>query len=313
MLKVVSLTLALVVCAVLFIGLGCGEETPTIPITKPSEKEESYVFVTEWGEPDYLFGENTRITADNSGVIFVVSYSVQKFTADGVLLEEWIGDFYDASDIAVDNSSGNVYVLNTNFIQKFTPEGILLLPNRGEVKMPNPELWWPRSIAVDSIGNLYVGSSHNGEIFKFTANGDFLTEWETKTPFYYNQDIAVNNSGNVYVVDGCRSCIQIFTSDGIFIADWPPENFGKTLFDSPTSIAIDSSGNIYVVDRYKTRVQKFAPQGAFVTEFIAGSTRLPIEQINDIAVDHTGNIYLIVRTYLAFGLSDYCVRKYRLK
>jgi sugar lactone lactonase YvrE len=150
---------------------------------------------------------------------------------------------------------------------------------------------FPKGIAIDSSGNVYVADSDNHRIQKFTADGTFITKWDSygtgDGQFSYPQGIAVDSSDNVYVA-GSR--IQKFTADGTFITKWFTAD-GQLSF--PLSIAVDSSGNVYVADTYYSRIQKFTADGTFITEWGSeGTADGQFSYPQGIAVDSSGNVYV---------------------
>ena len=128
------------------------------------------------------------------------------------------------------------------------------------------EQFYPRGIAVDSSGNVYVVDMDNNRVQKFDSNGKFITKWGSygngDGQFSYPAYIAVDTSGNVYVVDSGR--IQKFDSNGKFITKWGSEGSGEGHFSAPGGIAVDSSGNVYVADILNGSIQVFAPSNVTV-------------------------------------------------
>ncbi|MCX5800056.1 MAG: 6-bladed beta-propeller [Candidatus Eisenbacteria bacterium] len=73
---------------------------------------------------------------------------------------------------------------------------------------------YPRGIAVDASGNVYVGDTCNHRIQVFTSSGTYITEWgglgTGPGQFQGPHGIAFDASGNVYVADKGNYRIQVF-------------------------------------------------------------------------------------------------------
>ncbi len=156
---------------------------------------------------------------------------------------------------------------------------------------------FPRGVAVDGQGNVYVADTNNDRIQKFTKNGIFLTQWGTlgngDGQFSRPVDVVVDSNGHVYVVDSINSRIQKFDSSGTFLSQWGSEGNGDGQFLDPQGVAVDGSGNVYVADTRNNRIQKFDSNGTFLSKWDSegdgdGQFRNP----QGVAVDGSGNVYV---------------------
>ena len=149
---------------------------------------------------------------------------------------------------------------------------------------------FPRAVAVDDKGQIYVVDSGNNRIQVFNPDGTFLRQWgstcklDTKEgcvgdgegQFNEPWGIAVGKDGSVYVSDTWNHRIQKFTNDGQFVKAWGV--FGSTggelgqenLFYGPRSLAIGRDGNVYAMDTGNKRVQDFSPNGDFISQWGGG-------------------------------------------
>jgi PKD domain/NHL repeat len=161
-------------------------------------------------------------------------------------------------------------------------------------------------IALDSSSNVYVADF--SRLQKFDSNGNFITEWESKTPGFIKgasslhpitifilTGITVDSSTHVYVADLNSRSIQKFDSNGNFITEWGSEGTGDGQFKTPGGVAVDSSGNVYVADSGNKRIQKFDSNGNFITKWGSeGTGDGQFSQPDGLAID-TKNGYVYVR------------------
>jgi uncharacterized protein (TIGR03663 family) len=172
---------------------------------------------------------------------------------------------------------------------------------------------YPRAVAADSEGTLYVADSGNNRVQIFNPDGTFLRQWgstckldtgegcqgDGRGQFNEPWGIAVDGDGNVYVSDTWNHRIQKFDNQGNFTTMWG--QFGSTggelgqagLFYGPRSLAIGQDGNLYVMDTGNKRIQAFAPSGEFVAQYggsgvIEGRFDEPV----GLAQDGAGNWYV---------------------
>jgi len=163
---------------------------------------------------------------------------------------------------------------------------------------------FPKGLAIDSEGNVYVVDSQNHRVQKFDSEGEFITEWgssgEAEGQFSEPWGIAVDGDDNVYVADTWNHRLQKFTADGEFVTYWGvfQDTGGELLepqgmFYGPRDIAIDDEGNLYVTDTGNKRVQKFDSEGNPLGQW-GGAGPAPgqfVEPVG-IAIDQEGRIYV---------------------
>jgi hypothetical protein len=188
---------------------------------------------------------------------------------------------------------------------------------------------FPKGLAVDSSGNIYVSDNANYSIRKVAHVG---TNWVVTTLAgsslqYGTQDgtnsnalfespvgITVDSAGIVYVADRLGPTIRKVAPVGTnwvvtTIAGWPGA-FGSSdgtnkhaLFSGPNGIGVDSSGNLFVADQENNTVRRILRVGTnWVTRTIAGSGAIgsadgtnrsaSFSAPSGTAPDSVGNVYV---------------------
>jgi Fibronectin type III domain/NHL repeat/WD40-like Beta Propeller Repeat len=181
------------------------------------------------------------------------------------------GQFEGPRGIAVEQSSGDVYVADRNNarIDKFGPNGEFLLAWGWGVADGTATLQTCTTVCFKGLHGPGAGQLNEPE------------------------GIAVDNSGgasegDVYVLETGNQRIQKFGPDGEFITGFGEAGTGPGQFQTLNgrSVAVDSSGSVYVAD--EDRVQKFSPAGIVEEQFAIPGAGL----ISNLVVDSAGDLYL---------------------
>lgn len=184
-------------------------------------------------------------------------------------------------------------------------------------------LTWPRSIAADTAGNVYVADIRHFRVRRIDPQGIIRTIAGTGMPGYSGDGglataaklgwlggLALDADGNLYVTDRSNFCVRRIDAAGVIrtVATAPRRDLsplvlgGEAVIATPDGLTVDVAGNLYLADRSGHRVHKVTPGGTATT--IAG-TGMPgyagdggpasearLDQPCDLASDPAGNLYI---------------------
>ena len=255
------------------------------------------------------FNYPNGIGIDSSGNVYVGdtnNHSVRKITSGGVVstiagtsstgTANGAGAsarFIQPFGIVVDRS-GNSYVSDyyNHAIRKIAPDGTVstfagLIGTSGTADGSGgtARFRYPRQLAIDSAGNIYVADSNNHTIRTITANGDVTTlagqagtsgnadGTGTAARFNFPSGIAVDGAGTVYVADGSNNTIRKITPAGAVttLAGQAGDrgssdgNGTAARFDFPYGVAVASDNALYVSDANNCTIRRITAGGSVTT------------------------------------------------
>jgi phosphodiesterase/alkaline phosphatase D-like protein len=196
------------------------------------------------------------------------------------------GSFGGLGRIAVDQGSGDVYVMDTgnNVIDRFSSSGSYVSQLDGTTTTAGSfSLSGDSDITVDNSGgltqgNVYVASENQNALFAFDPSGSFL--WEVDG-FNDSCGVAVNSTGNVWVDEFNTSAAKEFDSAGIATGN----TIDMSGQGSSCHMAFDSSDNLYAA-LWNGATDKYDSSGSFVSSIDPNANR-------DVATDSSnGDVYL---------------------
>ncbi len=185
----------------------------------------------------------------------------------------------------------------------------------------------PLSVAVDSVGNIYIADSVNARIRKVTAATGIITTVAGNGTHGYSGDggpatnaeldfptgVAVDSAGNIYIADYDNYRIRkVVASTGVistmagtgtygYSGDGGPATSAE--LGAPTGVALDTAGNLYIADCFNERIRKVAKTTGIIST-VAGdgtigysgdggpATSAEFYYPWGVAVDSAGNIYI---------------------
>ena len=147
------------------------------------------------------------------------------------------------------------------------------------------------AILIDKDDNVWLVDRDNGQVMKFTTQGELLMTIGTKgyrsdtgadptdfgsnayrsvtrggEPFNLPAGIALAPSGDIFIADGYANCrVHKFSSEGRHLLSWGEPGNGPGQFNLPHGVWIDKHGRVLVADRENDRVQAFTQEGEYLT------------------------------------------------
>jgi hypothetical protein len=183
---------------------------------------------------------------------------------------------------------------------------------------------YPRAVAVDGSGNVYVADNKGhlirkitsaGVVTTFAGSGNSLIEYNrgstdgtgAAASFNFPSGVAVDGSGNVYVADSYNDKIRKITPAAVVTtfagsgSEGSADGTGTAAtFTGPSDVAVDGSGNVYVADAGNDLIRKITSAGVVTTLAGSGSagsadgtgTAASFDGPSGVAVDGSGNVYV---------------------
>ena len=270
------------------------------------------------------FNDTEGIAIDAADNLYVADGTmIRKITADGSVTtlagtkisgyrdgDRLTAAFVNLENIAIDNK-GTIYVTDNEWnnnkgstgyyvIRKISADGMVSTiknVNEGELR-----IHYPRGLACDATGNLYMNASVSHCIKKISPAGIITTfagqcdktifnsiykEGPVATAVLTNPSgMTIAKNGDIYFTDSrLHRIIKIANNKVTTVAGTGKFNFsgnpagaaepgyadGKALtarFDAPNGIAFDRSGNLFIIDRSSSNnsyIRKLSPDGIVTT------------------------------------------------
>lgn len=236
--------------------------------------------------------------------VFLAS-SATAFTGHGLV--STFGSFTAASGIAVDKTTGNVFVadsgIGVNVVDVFGPEGGApvggapsQITGAGSPQGAFEFGGETPGIAIDSdpsspsFGAIYITDVRNRVVDKFKLNGSSEFEYVSQiTGLGESVGATVDADGNLYVSDYSTEAVHEYSPTGEVIAA-----FSIAAFPHPKGIAVDSTGDMYVQNYDAPHNMVKLTRSSDTSTTVESEAEFPSEtsEITGIAIDRsTGNVF----------------------
>jgi DNA-binding beta-propeller fold protein YncE len=251
-----------------------------------------------WGQlpAGSTWGAASQVSTTPEGQIVVFRRMVPSFLVfnpDGTFVKSW-GDapYRLAHGIRIDKD-GFIWVTDNtdNFIQKFSPDGKLLMTvGRKGMAGDNASqdaFDGPADVFVAPNGDFYVADGYrNSRVVQFSKEGKFIriiggTKGSEPGQFNLTHAVVLDSKGRLIVADAENSRIQVFDSSGKFLEQWT-----DFIAKPRGSLYITADDTLYVshVDAEAISVMK----NGKVVDIIRGVGGRP----HGMTLDRDGNIYV---------------------
>lgn len=277
---------------------------------------------------------NFRIRKVNgSGVITSVAKEVKGYNGDNIPANS--ATLYGPNGVSADGN-GNLYIGDTNNqrIRKVDSLGtITTLAGTGiqgsltcnGVSATQAPLQYPKRVAADGMGNLYVADTSNNRICKvdafgtaslvagtgysgFTGDNGLATQAKLNGPM----GMAIDASGNLFFADSNNQRVRKVDTSGIIttVAGNGTRGFAgddgvatSAQLNFPYGVAIDGDGNLTIADYANNRIRMVDGNGIITTlagtgvaGFFGDDGPAILAELNypsDVSVDKVGNLFIV--------------------
>lgn len=145
------------------------------------------------------------------------------------------------------------------FTKEIIPETPLLIG----VTTPNGTFYWPRDVATNSTGHIFVADTQNSRGQILFPNGTFIQTFgfpgNDQNDGSLNQPfgITINSTNFLYVSDTFTNVLKIYDPNGNYLKTIGSPGTSNGTFYYPSGIAINATEVYFIADTFNNRLQMF--------------------------------------------------------
>ena len=191
------------------------------------------------------------------------------------------GGLNQPEGVAVDNSTGQVYVADTfnHRIQRFSVTGTFQTAWGYRGRGTNDAMDYPRGIAVDQgTRNAWLNNTRSAQVKVYNPDKvlvrQFGTQGQADDQFFYARGIHVRGN-RVYVPDSGNLRLKVMDHNGNLIWKAPcgtPALTGNYVLFGCTSVTTDGAGNVYAAAPTEDKIYKWNANGTLLATWGTNGT-----------------------------------------
>jgi sugar lactone lactonase YvrE len=242
------------------------------------------------------------LAVDASGNAYVAEVGnrrVQKITADGKVIAQWItgasgGErFNQPSGLAMSLDGNYIWLVDagSGWVYRFTTDGAPVTA----INVARYGLYSPRGIAVDA-NSIYLADTGNGRIVKLDMAGNLRGQWGKRGSGAgeFIEPFGLVVEGNaLYVADSGNQRVQKLALDGRPVAQWRVPS-------AVSYLVSDGKGRLYVSDPDNSQIWVLTTSGDIVGCIGGQESAVPIcTRPHGLAVDKENRLWVVGESQLA--------------
>jgi sugar lactone lactonase YvrE len=153
-------------------------------------------------------------------------------------------------------------------------------------------LYFPKSMAVDGAGDLFIADTNNSRIVEVPAGGapTVINATANDIPLIDPVGVAVDGAGDLFIVDSSYWIVEVPAGGGSPTIIYFTVN-GEQL-NGPSAVAVDGAGDLFVADKDNNRVVELPAGGGTPTAIDPTVDGKALFYPIGVTVDGAGNLFI---------------------